>query len=363
MRLAYLNLTTTNHNGRSHSILSKIDQQARTAKELGLPFDFYWLPGTTHPGDDRYTHLNILPVGGNTLPIVRWRQCRALKKLMRRYDRALLRHPLIDPVLFLCLKNRERMILEHHTKEKEELKVTGDIRLVFEITLGGSWIRSFHALTAVTPEIVDYEVHRSGFSGPTGFFPNSIDLDNQSAPRETADDRADTPLQIIMVSTYFTPWQGLDRILDQISTAGSLPPFDLHLVGRLSPELESRCKNFCQITLHGTLDSEQVWNLYRNMDLGVGSLTISRKGLTQATPLKVREYLAAGLPVVLGYHDPAIPQDFPYVLYQEQFDFAKMLEFAQTHRQTPGAAIREAARPHIDARAITQRLYDFCTTA
>ena len=79
MRLAYLNLTTTNHNGRSHSILSKIDQQARIAKELGLPFDFYWLPGTTHPGDDRYTHLNILPVGGNTLPVVRWRQCRAFR--------------------------------------------------------------------------------------------------------------------------------------------------------------------------------------------------------------------------------------------------------------------------------------------
>ncbi len=361
MRIAYINLAPSNFKQRSHSILSKINMQAKVAKELGLPFDFYWLPKQTYPGDDRYTHLHIKPVGGGNPISVRLRQCRAIKELIEQYDLLLLRYPLIDPVMFLFLQDTHKIILEHHTKEVPELKVNGDIRLIFEKWMGGSWIKNFRAITAVTPEILDYEVARSGFKGPAGFFPNGIDLDTYPAtPVDSSALDPSEPLQLVMVSTTFSPWHGLDALLEQIKSSSNLPPFELHLVGRLKPEMEKKYHDVPEFTLHGTLEREQVLNLYRRMHLGVGSLMFSTIGLTQATPLKVREYLAAGLPIVLGYNDPAIPEGFPFALKQTGFNLMQALEFAESHRQTSRAKIRSAATPFIDSKVITKNLYDFC---
>lgn len=39
------------------------------------------------------------------------------------------------------------------------------------------------------------------------------------------------------------------------------------------------------------------------MNIGIGTLALHRKGMKEASPLKVREYLAYGLPVILGYKD------------------------------------------------------------
>ncbi len=360
MRIAYINLVTSNFQGQSHSILSKINLQAKVAQKLELPFDFFWIPKETNAGDEQYTYLHIKPVGGNNRLGIRFNQARAVNKLTNKYERVILRYPLVDPLLFLLIKNKDRIILEHHTKELEELETTGDIRLQFEKWLGGCWIKSFRALIAVTPEILDYEIKRSNFSGPTRFFPNSIDLDSYQNFERMPSPEEETPVQVVMVSTYFSKWQGLDILLEQIENNTDLPPFELHLAGKISPDSIDRCKREPRIKFHETLTSEQLFELYQSMDLGIGSLAVTKKGMTQATALKVREYLAAGLPLVLNYDDPAIPKDFPYVLYQENFNLRDALEFAKGHRATQGKMIREAAIPLIDSKVVTKNLYEFC---
>lgn len=361
-RLAYFNLTFSNADQSAHSILRKIDQHAKVAREQGLPFDFYWLPRSAPPENVHYPHLKVLPVGGGNRFSTRFRQCLKMNEIMRDYHRGILRNPLFDPVGFLCLKQAGKMILEHHTKEPEELAViAGKLRYRMEKAFGGCWIRKFRAVIAVTPEILEYEIKRSGFSGPGDYSPNSIDMDSFAGCVRQLTGDSQKPFQIIMVSTYFTPWQGLQEILDQIESTSDLPPFKLHVVGKLTPELEAQCRKVPQVVLHGTLSPEQIQELYPEMDLGVGSLTLAKKGLAQATPLKVREYLACGLPIVLGYDDPGLPADFPFALnVSDKIEFPKFLEFAGRHRQVPAQKIREAARPYIDSKIITQNFFDFC---
>jgi hypothetical protein len=48
---------------------------------------------------------------------------------------------------------------------------------------------------------------------------------------------------------------------------------------------------------------------------GIGTLALHRKGMDEACPLKVREYLAYGLPVILGCADADIPKDADYALH------------------------------------------------
>ena len=49
-------------------------------------------------------------------------------------------------------------------------------------------------------------------------------------------------------------------------------------------------------------------------DVGIGTLGLHRKSMDEASPLKVREYLAVGLPVLYGYRDPDADDLQPFVL-------------------------------------------------
>jgi len=54
--------------------------------------------------------------------------------------------------------------------------------------------------------------------------------------------------------------------------------------------------------------------LLEQCDVGISTLAIDRKGLTEGAPLKTREYLLMGLPVIIGYQDTDLSEKTPYVL-------------------------------------------------
>jgi len=45
-------------------------------------------------------------------------------------------------------------------------------------------------------------------------------------------------------------------------------------------------------------------NYVKRADVAIGALATYRKGMKETSTLKVREYLAYGLPVILDHHDP-----------------------------------------------------------
>ena len=63
------------------------------------------------------------------------------------------------------------------------------------------------------------------------------------------------------------------------------------------------------------LTKDQLNELYPFMHLGIGSLSLHLYNLNEACPLKTREYLAHGLPVILGYKDTDIAETDDFALY------------------------------------------------
>src|SRR5581483_6100961 len=57
------------------------------------------------------------------------------------------------------------------------------------------------------------------------------------------------------------------------------------------------------VTCHGYLGEEAYRAILARADVGVGTLALHRLGMNEACPLKVRRYLAHGLPVILGHED------------------------------------------------------------
>jgi glycosyltransferase involved in cell wall biosynthesis len=124
---------------------------------------------------------------------------------------------------------------------------------------------------------------------------NSIDL---AAFPETAAPANERPRGLFL-GTSGLAWHGVDKVR---LLAELLPDFDFDVVGPGEADLGGPAPP--NLVVHGYLDREQYEPLARKADFGISSLALHRQGLREMSPLKLREYLAYGLPVVLAHEDP-----------------------------------------------------------
>lgn len=106
--------------------------------------------------------------------------------------------------------------------------------------------------------------------------------------------------QLIFVGSSDSEWHGADKIVDLAKT---LHDYDFHIVGPImsSKFYDKDITN--NVYFHGFLEADELSLLYKTIDIAIGTLALHRKKMEEASPLKVREYVAHGLPVVVGYLD------------------------------------------------------------
>ena len=124
----------------------------------------------------------------------------------------------------------------------------------------------------------------------------------------------DSTLHIVALSTMKL-WHGYDRLIQGLiqyynnkTTSQANGKVILHIVG------DGPCykdwKQLCEsgglsefVVFHGVLTGNDLKQLLSDCDIAVDSLGCHRKGLSTSSALKVREYLAHGLPVVYSSYD------------------------------------------------------------
>jgi glycosyltransferase involved in cell wall biosynthesis len=150
---------------------------------------------------------------------------------------------------------------------------------------------------------------------------NGIDV--SSVPvRESAPMVTGKRLNLVAVGTIAS-WHGWDRVIKAIaklrSSGGVMCDVTFKIIGE-GPEsgrlkqLASSCGVADNVLFPGLLYGEELYNEYRSAHYGIGSLGWSRIGVSEASPLKVREYLAAGMPVISATKDPDFVGDESFVL-------------------------------------------------
>lgn len=128
---------------------------------------------------------------------------------------------------------------------------------------------------------------------------------------------------------------GLQRVLRALSQPVS-HGFRLTVVGPLS-ELTEEIQLAQALGLHATVDfvGEQfdfdLWGLLWSVDAAIGILEPRRVGLSTASPLKHRTYIAAGLPFITAVHDFSLPMHASWKLQvsdtPEPLDLASVREW------------------------------------
>ena len=281
-----------------------------------------------------------------------------LKAVEAKYDILLLRYSVHDRRLAKLMSARQGMVgLVHHSCEVPELLgldgLVGRARGAAEAVVGRRTLREADVLLAVTSEIAEYELARvSPLPIPTLIYPNG----GTNTPNPVIDRRGEVP-ELLFVASRFSPWQGLDLLLE------SLGKYDqsivLHLVGTMSESDARRAESDSRIVVHGVADQEAIRRIAEPCWAGISSLATERQGLRVACPLKVREYFSMGLPAV-GSHLEELPPDFPFYA-RTMPDIGSIVEKAREWRSTSRTEVASYATSVVSKKRILQETYNELT--
>jgi glycosyltransferase involved in cell wall biosynthesis len=161
-------------------------------------------------------------------------------------------------------------------------------------------VRSMRAATAPFGVSDSTAAWASDLSGrPVGSVPNGVDAGRFTGERSPG--RSDERELVIGFVGSFRPWHdlpGVVRAVAEVAHLPSSPPVRLMLVGDgpgLGPAIDHASELGLAVTSTGSLAPEAVPEALASMDIG---LAVYETGERYFSPLKVFEYLAAGLPVV-----------------------------------------------------------------
>lgn len=156
---------------------------------------------------------------------------------------------------------------------------------------------------AVTEELK--EINSPSYS-QISVFTNAINLDSFEERKK----RSPSGKLIFLAGDDFS-WNGI-QIIEII--ARSLPEYEIEVFGIQSKKSSEKNVHFFDYLPNRILP--QKMNEYL---AGIATLQLENVGLTEAAPLKTRQYLANGLPVIARFRDSGIDESAPFV-FMADFD-------------------------------------------
>lgn len=189
----------------------------------------------------------------------------------------------------------------------------------------GILIRNTSGLVCLSNELANAPFNVK-YQKPTVVIGDGINMKNIQPLAAPANEKP----QIAFIGSPDSIWQGVDKLP---AFARACPDVEIHIIGysHLKPETDIP-KN---LHLHGYLSTVDYKKVLANMDCAIGSLALHRIQLNESSPLKTRECLALGLPMILPYHDT----DLHYL----ESDFLLKIQNTENNIQTHANIIRDFA--------------------
>lgn len=196
-------------------------------------------------------------------------------------------------------------VIEINTDDVLEYPLQGRGRALYNRLTRRRLLSNAAGLVYVT-RALSRSAHFARYARPGLVLSNGTDLERVSVlpiPEET-----DCPV-LVFIGTPGQPWQGVDKLT---GLARAWPEARIEVIGAGVAEFPQGVPD--NLILHGYLDPAAYAPVLARATAALGSLALHRKGMGEASPLKVREYLAAGLPTILAYDDTDFPEDADFLL-------------------------------------------------
>jgi glycosyltransferase involved in cell wall biosynthesis len=204
-------------------------------------------------------------------------------------------------------KQSGRLVLEINSNDASEYYLKSPLTGVFNKAFRGGVLRMAKGLVFVTRELA----HASAFSAFTksrAVIANGVEC--MHFPFRL--NPANASPQLGFIGSPGQPWHGLDKL--QL-LAELLVDCTVHVIGPGEQECRSLWGRVPpNVVMHGYLGEIEAQRLMAMMDVGISTLALHRKKMDEACPLKVRQYLAQGLPVIAASEDTDILSDQNFYL-------------------------------------------------
>lgn len=211
-----------------------------------------------------------------------------------RYDRFV---PPLPPVLWPL-----PVAVEVNTDDRRETSLYGRTGWLYNEVNRIATLGAAAGLVCVTNELARSRSF-AWYRKPTIVIGNGADPDGVAVAPPADNER---PAAVMLVGAM-APWTGVDKA---IALAAAVPELDVHVIG---PGVAADGAGLPpNVRLHGALTPAQYGRVLARADFGIGPLALHRKGMSEASPLKVREYLLHGLPVLTAHEDTDFPGDDPW---------------------------------------------------
>lgn len=290
----------------------------------------------------------------------------------KKFDYIYLRYPCADPYLLgFIIKNRNKVIIEFQSKVLAELQNLNvhRARLVMERSLLPFILRYSKAIIGVTKEIEHYYKKKSILGRVKSIaVSNGIAVD--SIPLRKPPKDINGELNLLCVSSMHE-WHAVDRVIKGMALYDNDILVNLHIVGqgqqlKVLKDLVNKYKLNSNIFYYGTKTKEELDMLFNKCHIAIGSLGLHRIDLKFASTLKVREYMARGIPFILGYKDDDIKERINKYAYNVPADDSPIningvVKFAiNTYRDKNHASkMRGYAKMHMDMGVKMSKLKKF----
>ncbi|MBW1897086.1 MAG: glycosyltransferase [Deltaproteobacteria bacterium] len=377
MRVAHINCLLSK-NGRL-GVEKKLAARAKAISLLGLNMDIFYFNFGRQVQDKRVRFFERREGSLNRLfTLFRRYDCVAGHLDTDQYDLIILRYTGGDFSAFskFFRDNGHKIITEHQAMEFPEARTYQTTlpqkltTLFMERFLGPRMIRRCAGLIGNCDEVRAYEIERIGVSIPSCTITDGVSVDD--TPFSRTPPYTGRVLNLLCLATSFHPWQGLDRVLAGLKTYSRQEPvLSLKIVGEAAPEHLASAghlkHNPCvTVDFLGRLFGPRLEEIFEKTHIAFSPLTMFRKRLKGGSALKTREYVARGLPFVIGHCDPdlegvgdfflSVPPDDSPVNMSDVVRFAERI----LNRPSVSESMRQFATAHLDWKIKMSKMWEFC---
>jgi hypothetical protein len=299
MRIAYV---AKGNFASGAGVLRKIDGQTGVWRGTGNETRLFALTTATAGNIRPLCPADVILAGRGTS---RFSACRELLSRIARWqpDVVYLRYCSYQPG-FSALFELAPVVIEINADDTKEIRLVSRKSHFYNLATRRRQLSRASGFAFVTNELAESPSF-SDFAAPRVVIGNGISL--SEIPCRLAPQSRTQPRLFFIGSPNFG-WHGVDKMS---WLASHRPSWHFDVVGMSEEQKSSVPAN---MDTHGLLAKDRYIHLLLGADVAISTLALHRNGLDEASPLKTREYLAAGVPTIIGYRDTDFPDDAPFLL-------------------------------------------------
>jgi len=230
-------------------------------------------------------------------------------------DLIYMRYRLYMPFINKIFKSH-KVVMEINSDDTLEYKLHSQLTHIYNHMTRSLFLRNMDAFVSVSYELKKKFKY---LNKSIEVIANGIDVNEYHfATRESNE----VPI-LVFIGTPNQSWHGLDKIKTMVKY---FREYQFYIIGTEGEDSQN-------IHYFGYLSKEEATKIINQCDIGIGTLSLYLKGLTEASPLKTRQYLACGLPLIYAYNDTDVPGDVEFGLRLENdennMDYQKIKKFIQ----------------------------------